>query len=348
MNVVTPKTQDQLDKITNSLGTYFRQFTQVHSSHKYEYIVCIEGNDQPYYSSICQQYLNTDKIYFLRCDGKNNVLDLIQTLHSHTDVKYKNAACFGIVDKDYGLDKIFSTDRIYETPTYSFENFYLSKSCFTKIIEQYFHLKEFNHFNEDFAKVTKNYEQRLNEFIQIIIDVDKKYRATQISQKKLQEKLPKYSVDNITLSHTTVLINLEEIRLIGNIFTADKDIEHSYTEHSLAESAQHYNHSDIWKYTRNIRGKFFLIFLFNYLTELKKDIETSDLRSKIIDRKSPVCCLQRRALRDNPLFNKKLLYKIQVQFNMENLLSVFATCADIPECLKIFLKTQSYKFKPTN
>lgn len=330
MREISPGAQRLLDKADALSTLYFQQFTNVFNSNQYDYIIGIEGNDEVYYSKLSQHYLDTEKIYFLRCGGKTAVLELIHTLENHKEEIYRNSKCFGIVDRDYNLDNIVCAHRVYVTPVYSFENFFISKKFIVEMLGIFFHLKEFNHFSEDFSRVMRNYEERLSEYINIVKEVDKKYRATRISRQLLRENTPQYKSKNIKISEHTIGVDLSRVILKGDIH--DDSITDSYTAQSMSIASSEYEHKTIWDYARDIRGKFLMYFIKSYIKSLFKDSNNNS---------STICFLQRTALRESEdAEERKSVFKIaETRLSSDaEFISHFSSCAEVPDCLKIFLK----------
>lgn len=330
MNNISVAAQNLLNRANNLSTRYFQEFTRVIASKEYDFIACIEGNDQPYYIISCSNYLKSDNVYFLRCNGKKNVTDLIDILENSDQDSYRKSNCFGLVDNDYGLDGInLYPHRIYVTPSYSFENFYLSLSCLRKILEAHFNIKKFNEFFEDYQRILDNYTNRLNDYVSLIKEIDKRYRATQFSSKKYDEKLPNFHSADIIFS--PIKLDLNSIYYCNGLSLNScfkKDISLSYTQISYSDADSYYQHSDLWKYTYDIRGKFLIPFLCNYLRKLIDDINNL---------LNPICFVQRNALKRTDALEKQFFYKVQLSFDNNTILSTLAQYADQPDCLKTFL-----------
>ncbi|MDT0199987.1 MULTISPECIES: DUF4435 domain-containing protein [unclassified Acinetobacter] len=334
MSEISVVAQDLLNRANNLPTKYFQEFTRVVASEEYDFIVCIEGNDQPYYVVPCSSFLESNNIYYLRCNGKKNVTDLIDILENSDQESYRKSKCFGLVDKDYGIgfNNVYP-HRIYETPCYSYENFYLSLSCFRKILEAHFNVKKFNDFYQDYEVVLSNYTARLKDYIDIIKEVDKRYRATRISAKVLNEELPKYYSADVNLN--SIKIELDKISFVSgkNIDSCfNKDISLSYSIDSYNAAIKEYNHNDLGKYIKDIRGKFLINFLCSYIRKLIDDINNIQ---------NPICFKQRNLLKKTKSLEKQYFYKVQLSFDNSSIVSSISQYADQPDCLKEFLQ----KFK---
>lgn len=337
---VSPYAQAYLNNIPST--TYFMEFAKAFASRQYKYFAFIEGNDKPYYIIPCENILGKGNTYFVRCDGKKNVKELVHLLEN-TNEAYKTANFFGIIDKDYGLEDEFSfngqslkNNHLYITPYYSFENFYVNKNTFLQILESEFNITEFGNFSIDYKNAVKNFEDRLSEFIRLIIDVDKKYRAYQIGKKVLKENKPDYHSNDIdTNIKNTIEIGLNCVgfrvgKCIDDCFkTSKNNINDCISQKSLSKSEECYqNLSDIWDGCKIIRGKFLIIFLVNYLKKLKEDLNSNN----------PVCFVNRNTLKNNAQLPKSKFYKCRLDINYETVCSVLAQYAEMPQCLIDFLK----------
>lgn len=330
MSQVSQSAQNLLNKLDGLSTRYFQEFMKVHSSKKYDYIVCIEGNDQPYYINPCRTHLNSENIYFLRCNGKSNVTDLIHILENSKNIDYKESLCLGLVDHDYGYDSDnLYPERIYETPTYSYENFYLSERFFTNILESHFNIKEFNDFSDDYKFVINNFKSRLAEYVNIVKDVDLLYRATKISKKKLNENLLNFPSDKITLSHIDISLNevkIKDGKSISDFFKID--INQCLSPISIVHSSIYYADLSVWELCKIIRGKYLIKFMVEYLKLLINDIN---------DLNNTICFKNRNRLKRDQCVGDQYFYKVHLNFDNTTILSNLAQYADQPACLKSFL-----------
>lgn len=339
---ISSYTQEYLDNIQSTATVYFAdEFVQAFSSKKYKYFAFIEGNDEPYYIIPCENILGKGNTYFVRCNGKENVKELVHLLENTNEV-YKTANFFGIIDKDYGLEDEFSfngqslkNNHLYITPHYSFENFYININTFLRILKSEFGITEFGNFSIDYKNAVKNFEDRLSEFIKLIIDVDKKYRAYQISKinsKNSKQDIPNYRSNDIKLNKA-IKVNIESVCLKAGTNTdecfksSQYDIDACISPEALSESQQYYQHNNTEDYCKTIRGKFMIWFLVNYLETLKADLHSD----------SSVCFSNRKKLKDNNALPRNIFYKCKLDISIDNACSVLAQYAEQPQCLIRFL-----------
>lgn len=345
MSEITLETEKALREL--ELDTiYFTEFMNVNASKSYDYIVLIEGDDASYYMSLCATILNTPDIYYVRCNGKKNVLETLSTIENNKTKDYGKSKCFGIIDKDYGLDNEhkkynLNQQRLYITPVYSYENFYITDIFFKNLLASHFHITEHGIFKGDYLRALDNYESRLREYIDIVKNIDKFYRATQISKKLLDEGLPSYNANNINIGNNVINISISEVKLKNEENIFKNNIAESYSEDSLSIAEREYTHSDLREYTRNIRGKFLSQFIINYVKELLKDVAKNNIEN------SKIFIERRDALRNQKVQNESdrlprikeiQVHKISLQVTDSNFFPLLASCAEQPSCLKTFLE----------
>ena len=333
-NIISPFAQEYLNQIPNTITYYFMEFSRVQASQQYDFYAFIEGNDAPFYTISCENILGKDKTYFIRCDGKKNAIELVEYLYLHSEESYRNSNFFALVDNDYGLEtiKYEVVYKIYQTPCYSFENLYLGQHTFKKILNHIFHTSHFGLFSNDYGTNMQNYESRLNDYIQLILIIDKKYHATRIS-KALNEGLPNYKSDFISLKNLKVEIDKVYIKsnhTINDCFDNKKfPIESCYTDTSFIKAEIKYLDKSVWENVKIIRGKFLIKFLAEYLNKLKVEF---------CNNSSGYCFSQRATLKASGTVSKNLFYKCNYQADDVSILSVLAQYAEQPECLINFLK----------
>ena len=221
----------------------------------------VEGYDAPYYSiRIHEKRPNKLKnyvIHFINCEGKANVIELVDLLSRNDQAK--NAFYFSFVDSDFDSNSNISK-KIYVTRGYSVENFYISDECFLKFLASDIfggtHLYAENH--AIYERCIESFLARKAEFaIQ-----SRLFNAWYFIQKKKQnvslnkvKKLPLSSVtfDNAVCSYSLSTLNglIDEISCIN--------------EEDLAERL---NYFCIQCPTLFGRGKQVAIFLRDYINSL--------------------------------------------------------------------------------
>lgn len=120
-----------------------------------------EGKDSPYYSLRIKTIFQGN--YFpINCSGKAKVIKVDELIDYHREYdRYKKGF---FVDKDF--DFPISNNKIYETPCYSVENHYTSKTVFGEILKSEL---GFTEIEEDFERCINHYVQLQQEFHQSIM-----------------------------------------------------------------------------------------------------------------------------------------------------------------------------------
>lgn len=122
-------------------------------------VACVfEGEDHLYFGSRIDSHIPSGKkrVNF-PMHGKNNVLRLYSLRTTNPDVR--NARALYFVDKDFDSERLCDQDRLYMTPCYSIENFYVSNDAIGRIIRDCFKVEEYRYLggdiiaNEEYVKV---------------------------------------------------------------------------------------------------------------------------------------------------------------------------------------------------
>jgi len=151
----------------NSYSVKFLELTRMYSKNQDNIICIFEGQDEKYFSSRIDLKIGKDKWSCINSGGRQPVLDLYEAVSSHEVYKTANYYCF--IDHDF-QDWFTNPEpsRIYVTNGYSIENYYVSESCFKKVLSSEFGVSEFNEHKVDFEKCIIEFNSRLEEFISLI------------------------------------------------------------------------------------------------------------------------------------------------------------------------------------
>lgn len=304
-----------------------------------KYIICIEGNDEPYYSNIVRSRLNTDDIVFIRCDGRDNVIDLLNILKDHTDDKYKNSLYFGFVDKDYHVDYINQhSDKLYITSSYSFENYYTSLASFKRILSAIFHTNPFGKFSEDYTNCVDGFLITRDKFIKSIYPIDIILRTSfydridGINTKKVT------NCSNVKLSSCNIKVDDFIAGWSPTVNDWLKSTEDYVSKDNYDKFSFIYSEYDNESLSKEIRGKYIFDFFIRYIKILLKDATALDSSLCFSQRKA--CEIKRNALKaeGGKIINDDGYYRITVQESgLHEPISFLATYADVPECLTEFI-----------
>lgn len=305
----------------------------------YQYILCIEGNDEPYYSSVLRTKLNTDKICFIRCNGRENVINLLKTLSIHTDVKYRNSSYFGFVDKDYHIEYVnLFPERLYITSSYSFENYYTSLESYKRVLSAIFHTKPYGHFVEDYQRCHDNFLSLRNSFVDNIYQIDHILRAV------FHDSLEEICTEKVTYA--------DKVKLANSIFTLEEftpnwsqtvnnwlDNTDQYVSAANFEKFkffyEDYDHESL---SIEIRGKYLLEFYIKYIKLILQDANSETPAICFKQRRD--CVIKRDALQAErkKLPNDDGYYCISLkESSLDDPIGFLATYADIPANLSEFI-----------
>lgn len=320
-----------MDDMLSDESVIFRKFIRLYAKNKNKVIFLLEGDDDiDYYLTKIEGYFgvhNNDWIEMV-CSGRSNVIDLVKDLNLHTKEEYRDSSHIGFIDKDYHevADNPFS-EKIYITPYYAIENFYISDGFFKKILRFKFFLNEVDEINKDFTRCLENFIARRNDFIDSILELDKYLRCNRIMyENKLIES--KINARDLKLNN---FISIDLDKVIVKSSTLDflgKKIE-DFDEESLKEASKFYQDKSYEILALMIRGKFMFYFFSYYLHKLRHDNQL-----KIPTLFSDSYANSQKRGEDRVKRNKTKLF-----FDIENpdLLSQLSSYSDYPECLKTFL-----------
>ncbi|NIE52281.1 DUF4435 domain-containing protein [Pantoea sp. Ap-870] len=322
---------EAMDLMTQDESVIFREYLKKVGKSNNMLILLLEGQDDlDYYQSIFNANigLHNDVWIELVCHGRDNVIKLIDDISTHTMKEYRDGFYYGFIDKDYHeVDENDNNERIYITPTYSIENFYVSLSFFKKVLSRKFYLIANDEFNKDFETCCDNFVARIEEFIQGIKELDVYLRCNRLMFKNNNDNIRinarDIKLDNLfSISLDTVVVKSDALTVLG------KKIE-DFDNIALASSYEYYEGQSNIELSKVIRGKFMFYFIHKYLFRLKED-----------NRKKNPClfvdsyALSKKTDDTKRVFNKT---KISVYKDHEDILSDLCQFADVPSCLITFL-----------
>jgi len=324
-----------MNSMLNDESVIFRKFIKLYAKNKDKVIFLLEGDDDiEYYLTKIEAYFgshNNDWIEMV-CSGRSNVIDLVRDLNSHTKEEYRDSSHLGIIDKDYHeISENPFSEKVYMTPYYAIENFYISNNFFKKILRFKFFLNEVDENNKDFFYCLENYIARRNEFIDAILELDKYLRCNRIMyENNLTEN--KINARDLKLINF-ISIDLDKVTVKSTTLNfLDKNVE-DFDEESLREADKFYEDKSHDLLALMIRGKFMFYFFSHYLHKLRHDNQLK-IPTLFVD---SYANSQKRG-QDRIKRNKTKLF-----FDIENpdLLSQLSSYSDYPECLRVFLSDKS-------
>ena len=243
------------------------------------------------------------------------MLKLVETIGDHP--VYKNINYAGFIDKDF--EDWFENpkpERIYVTPCYSIENFYVTESSFKKILSAEFDVTEFNENKDDFVKCVAVYNDRLIEFLSGILSFNCWVKAHRIMRRDDP------SVKNLNLSNIStkdlIKVNLDTVSVIYDFddpFGVFNDLsDFCFCTSALDEAYESFKDLDRLS---SFRGKQQIDFIRELLLKLKND-KTSKVPS---------------------FFSRK--GNVPISLSRDNIISELSQYADTPDCLVRFLENIS-------
>ena len=308
-----------LKQASETYSVKFLEFTRINSKIP-DTIVCIfEGEDEKYYSNRISEGLKPYSWCGINAGGKKTVLELHEIISKHPNYKTSKFVCF--VDKDFE-DWIINMDpsRIYITPCYSIENFYISESVFSKVISSEFKITEFNEFCGDFKKIIKLFVSRKSEFKDAISVFNHWVKAHRIMER--DGKTTKTLNVNNVKTEDLVFIGIDRIERIYNPedpCSAFKDAHDLVFCPQSIDEAQSTLPEDEWESL--YRGKQIIDFMRVFLNKLKED--RSSKNPNVFSSKGKVC----------------------LSLSRGNVISEISQYADTPPCLCYFLENYRQNLK---
>lgn len=229
--------------------------------------------DRSYYSFRIKSHNPKYILYNYTCNGKGNVINLHKIINNHK--VYANSLTLYFVDKDYEINNLDS--KIYVTPFYSIENFYIideafenilvnefnipkSCDCYKQAIELYKNCKEVFHSNIIF----------LNAWLSCQNDYRKQHGLT--TRLNIDDTLKKFF--NIDIFEKIVNADLKTITFPEELKNKGK-IESIFSESPKITDENFDKKIDVFKavnQSETFRGKFELKFLISFLNKLQDEI----------------------------------------------------------------------------
>jgi hypothetical protein len=302
-----------MDRVSNmtkeldAMSVYFMKFMRY--ANDIARTVCFfEGEDQKYFvarldgSKIKSNWCGID------CGGKKNVLNLYIIIANHDVYKSSRVAFF--VDRDFDEPiTLEMRDLVYETPSYSIENFYCTDHCLSRVLNIEYKLDKDPNRPELITHALENFQAMRRQFQIAIRPLNVWIKAHQTKEK--MEGLKALNLPNVSLE------KFIEVRADSIISTYTLDDMQSFfpdcytlseDELKLAEESLPIEESHL-----NFRGKYQLEFVRKYLDNLKK------------------ACIDKTSHFYNPGNTVKL------SISKINIISELSQYASTPDCLSEFL-----------
>lgn len=295
---------EKLRKSRESASSVFIQIVNLNKKYSQPLYCCFEGEDYKYYGIRIEtlKQKTYEKIIPLKCGGKKEVLRLYNLVSKEDTIKDKSYLYF--VDLDFDESISGKALPIYETPTYSIENFYTSKEAFDKILINELKVLETDPYYDYCHKI---YDERQAEFHSGITLLNAWIKCQRIKE----DENNKINLSSFKINDILKTFSLEKVEFEAYSTTTLEDAFPNAFEITEAkiESAINSFSNPLNEY----RGKFELDFLYKLLTQLILSMN-----------------------KKNPPFEAKT--KVSLNYSRVNILSELCQYAITPECLTEYLK----------
>jgi hypothetical protein len=295
-----------------SYSVKFLEVTRMHSKNK-DLLICVfEGKDEKYFCNRLDLIVGQGRWAGINTGGKKPVLDLAEALSHHSIYQNANYACF--IDRDFEdwfVNK--NPERVYITPTYSIENFFVTESCFTRVLSSEFEITEFNDFRDEYKKCMDAFNSRLEEFTGNLLEFNIWVKAHRIMERDSQG-IKKLNVSNVK-TKDIVSVDLDKISTVytpTDFTTIFKDLNSfTFCSNAIKEAEATLKACNR---ASSFRGKQQMDFYRDFLIKLKND----------------------RTSQAPNFFTKN--GKAQINLSKDNIISELSQYADTPDCLNTFLQ----------
>lgn len=300
----------QLRQSRNSYSTALLKFTRIFAK-KTECLICIfEGNDSKYYGIRITEIVGTTNWESISCGGKFHVLKLHQTISRN--VQYRKALVAYFIDRDFDTSLPKRTKQhLYETPCYSVENFYSTKSCFMRILKAEFGLDEYDDKDNSFKKCIEVFECTQGKFHRAISLLN----AWIMTQRRKNQNHSTLNLNNVSLDKL-IKVDLDNVEKrynfekLSKLFPEAETINETEVDSKVSEF-----HKRKSEYLVKIfRGKYEIEFLRIIIMKLIED--RSSRRPRYISCGG----------------------KTRLSISKTNIISELSQYADTPDCLREYLK----------
>jgi len=242
----------------------YSRYCQEKRKFKTHLFCFFEGEDAKYYCPRIEKYCGYtyDKIVVYNCGGRKGVFTALKKIEQDNDDESIKCAFF--IDSDYDPQK-YSNLRLYQTPCYSIENFYVSKDAFGKMLTREFGI---NCIDADFTKVCNEYCLRLQEFHEKTMYLNAWLSCQRFYEEKDEKQ--KVQLSDFKLS-VSLSVDIDEV-LSKQKFNQEKLLERfpkakEISEDEIEDKIRFFKAGECEKL---FRGKFELEFLKKIIDSLVK------------------------------------------------------------------------------
>jgi len=258
-----PNSEDSLlEQMREGRETYeaiYLKFINQREYHK-KYAFCFyEGEDGKYYDPRIRAQFNK-KIITYTVGNKKNILKLLKKITSEN--LYDDICTMFFIDRDYDDSMNGSNENLFETPSYSIENFYVQRECLLKILQSEFGLNE---IDADCKKCLQDFDEREKEFNNCILEFN--------SLLYLQRKKSISSSNCVFASIKTSKMIKIDIKKVEKTKQYNKIIQEiinklKVSEHEIKEAKNKLTKKGL--FSLNFRGKNQLDFFVEFIKSLKE------------------------------------------------------------------------------
>jgi len=242
----------------NTLQSRYTEFNHIKSTSPHVFIAFFEGYDAPYYAPFIEQIANR-KVEQIICGNKKAVIAVHDNLFQKNVLKDCITGFF--IDRDFDDNSTLSHWKdYYVTSGYSIENYYCSLACFEQILKWMFH---YNCAHKDYQVHLNNFLFMQAQYNYAILE----FNAWYCTQKRTYTN-PDISLDDKIAS------NYVDCNFQNYTITKKYTLTQVYRDYPKAKQVDiaDIRRNESWirnDMVANLRGKFELRFLINYLTELR-------------------------------------------------------------------------------
>lgn len=220
----------------------------------------VEGYDMPYYRAIVRN-VNRKNPVEIKCNGKGNVIAANKYIEGREDCKKYTKRYF--VDRDYDSNDSLP-NTIFVTDGYAIENYYLTDSCVSSILETEFKMSKAE-YKTNHDRCMALFHQEHQKFFEGTLLLNAWYRCL------YQSPLWNRSDVSLDISFPKEWLDLN----IGNIvysYTLE-DIEKKFDKAPKLETNDiHKNKCELRALgPSRSRGKYEMQFLFEFLNMIKNE-----------------------------------------------------------------------------
>lgn len=295
-------TPEALSKRRGDAAVIYSKLTLLIPRFGKDAVYCfVEGYDMPYYRAIVHAICRREPVE-IKCNGKGNVIAANRFIETKEDCRNLIKRYF--VDRDFDNNDTLP-DTIFVTDGYSIENYYLSDSCISRILQTEFKMSLVDHA-ENHAKSMDLFHREHNKFYEGTLLLNAWYRCLYQS--------PDWNRQDVSLGETFPKEWLDlKIENISYNYTL-QDIEEKFDKAPKLDKAEVERNMAALKslgYSR-ARGKFEMQFLFEFLSFIKNEPSKS---------------------------RKYSVAPCSLPFQQKTMISTFSQYADVSEGLYHYLET---------